>query len=409
MHFWETDTCVRESLRDLPKAITVSTFTAGFVAALMGASGPILLVFQAAQLSHYTEQQIGSWVFGIYAVGGMMSLLLAIMYRQPATGAFSMAGAALLVNVLPRFGLHEAVGAYLLGGVLITLLAFTGWFNRVMEFVSKEIVMAMLGGVLFHFSAAIFPQLVSFPALVAPTLLAYLIAHRWNRVAPPMTVALIVAIGQVLLFHPPPAGAIEFTFSLPRFYAPAFSLDGFLSLTLPLVLLTLSSQNASGISVLSALGYRPRISAITFFTGVLSIATAPMAGHGVNLATPMSAVCGDASVHPDPRMRYGAAVIAGLFFILFGTLGVTMFSLIRIMPQGLIMVIAGLAMLPVVLTVLQQSFGTRRRPLGCIFALIIAAANVQWFGIGSAFWSLILATAISYWLDPEGMSREVVG
>jgi benzoate membrane transport protein len=402
MQLWETDTRFGESLRALPKAITLSTLSAGLLTSVMGATGPMVLVYQAAKLADYTPQHIGSWIFAILAGSGVMSVLMALMYRQPATSAYSMAGSALLVQVLPQYGLHAAVGAYLMGAVLILLLALSGLFNRLIALLPPEIVMAMLAGVLLNFGIAIFPQMVGEPLVVGPMLLAFLLSSRLRSLVPPITVALAVAVGQTLIFYPPQTGeGIRLVFTLPGFYAPTFSLDAFLSITLPLVLLTLSSQNATGIGMLLALGYKPRVTAITFFTGLFSLLTAPMAGPGINLATPGVAICGDRQAHHDPDMRYGATIVFGVLFIAYGLLGQTVLSVMETLPRSMIVVIAGLAMMPVILSVLQQSFSSGRRPMGASFALVIAASNVQVFGVGAAFWSLVLGSLISLLLDPK--------
>jgi len=218
---------------------------------------------------------------------------------------------------------------------------------------------------------------------------------------PPVTVALVVGVVLALWLHPLPSAPIPLTITLPSFFAPVFTLKAFLTLTLPLVLLTLSSQNATGIGVLWALGYRAPIHAITLATGLFSLITAPMAGHGVNLATPMTAICGDAGAHRDPDLRWGASVVNGVLFSTFGVLGLTLLALIRVLPLGLIRTVAGLALLPVILQSLERSFGTGKHRFGCLFALVIAASGVQFFGIGAAFWSLLGAMAISLVADRD--------
>jgi benzoate membrane transport protein len=317
------------------------------------------------------------------------------------TGAYSIAGAALLVQTLPRFGLHAAVGAYLIAGALITALALSGGFERLLRLVPLEIVLGMLAGVLLRFGADIFPQLVKAPLLVGLTLLAFGLAHRLPRWLPPVLVALAAGVAASLFTHDYPARAIPVTFTLPEFYAPTFSLDAFLSLTVPLVLLALSSQNATGIGVLWAQKYKAPVNAITLATGLASLLTAPMAGHGVNLATPMTAICSDASAHPDARLRYGAAVVNGVLWIGAGCLGLTLVALIEVLPQGLILTIAGLGLLPVILRSLSESFGAGRHRFGCLFALLIAASNTQWLGIGAPFWALVLASGMSLLIDRD--------
>ena len=397
----ERDTDFLASLRLLPRAITPSTFSAGFVAAVMGVTGPTLLVFQAAVGAGFSKEEIGSWFFGIFVGGGLMTLVLALAYRQPMTAAYSIAGSALLVQVLPGFSLNEAVGAYLISGALILLLGLSGLFERIMRVVPAEIVLGMLAGVLLRFVVGLFPDFVAQPLLIGATLLAFFLAHRLQRLLPPFTIAL--AVGILLTLYLEPLGELSLTggFTRPFFFPPAFTLDAFLSLSLPLMLLALSSQNATGIGVLWTLGYRAPINAITLATGLFSLLTAPMGGHGINLATPMTAICGEEAAHPDPGLRYGAAIVNGILFALFGGVGVIAVELIEVLPLGLIRVISGLALLPVILNALQKSVGGERHRFGCLFALAIAASDVQWLGVGAAFWALVFASGISLLLDRD--------
>ena len=90
-----------------------------------------------------------------------------------------------------------------------------------------------------------------------------------------------------------------------------------------------------------------------------------------------------------------------MLFSTFGVLGVTLLALIRILPLALIKAVAGLALIPVILQSLEKSFGEGRHRYGCLFALVIAASRVQFFGVGAAFWSLVGATLISLVADRD--------
>ena len=125
MQLWEGDTHFWRSVRDLPRAVTLSSASAALVAALLGVTGPTLLVYQAAVNSGFTSEQTAAWFFAIFAVSGVFSVWLAMAYRQPICGAYSIAGAALLLQALPHFTLAQAVGAYVLQALLITALALT--------------------------------------------------------------------------------------------------------------------------------------------------------------------------------------------------------------------------------------------------------------------------------------------
>ena len=101
------------NLRDLSHYTTVSTVSAGFIATLSSIAGPSLLVYQAAANAEYPAAAINSWFLAIFVGGGLLSVLLAILYREPICGAYSIAGSALLVPVLGQYTLPEAVGKQL--------------------------------------------------------------------------------------------------------------------------------------------------------------------------------------------------------------------------------------------------------------------------------------------------------
>lgn len=401
MPLWERETHFFRSVGGLRKALTLSTFSSALVAALLGVTGPALLVYQAAVNSRFTDAQTGSWFFAIYVGGGVFSIWLAMAYRQPICGAFSIAGAALLIQTLPGFGAAPAVGAYLMSGALIAVLGFTGAFERLMRLFPPGIVLAMLTGVLMRFGISIFTELAADPLLIAPVILVFCLAMRFNLRLPPVTLALAVGVALAMVLHPWPEQPIPLALTIPVPIAPEFTWNAFLSLSLPLMLLALSSQNATGIGVLWAMGYRAPVNAVTIATGVFSMLTAPFGGHGINLATPMTAICGDPASHPDPDLRWGAAAINGVLFIVFGLLGLTLVALIQVLPLGLIKAVAGLALAPVLLQSLEKSFGAGQYRFGCLFALVIAASNVTWLGVGAAFWALVLATVISFLVDPD--------
>jgi len=137
---------VGHNVRDSLGYAGVSTVGAGFVAFLLGATGPALLVYQAATNAGYPTGVINSWFFAIYVGGGHLSLLLAYLYREPICGAFPIAGSALLVTVLAGYSLPEAVGAFLVSGMLVAIIGFSGLFDSIMERVPNEVIMGALAG-----------------------------------------------------------------------------------------------------------------------------------------------------------------------------------------------------------------------------------------------------------------------
>jgi benzoate membrane transport protein len=166
-------------------------------------------------------------------------------------------------------------------------------------------------------------------------------------------------------------------------------------------LLALASQNAPGVGILRANGYRAPTNAITLFSGIGSILTAPLLGHGVSIAAPMTAICASPEAHSNPQGRYVAAVIQGFGFIAFGIGGATAISLIQAFPTALVTVVAGMALLPAILQALRLSVGQSKHTLGASFALLIGASEINILGINSAFWAIVGGVVVAWLLKQE--------
>lgn len=386
---------VSRNLRDIPRYATVSTLSAGFIATLLIITGPALLVYQAGINAGYPAAALSSWFFAIYIGCGLLSLLLAVIYREPICGAYSIAGSAFLVPVLGQYNLPEAVGAFLLSGLLISVVGFSGLFGWIMERIPTEVIMGMLAGVLLQFGIGVFTPLSEQPVLVGTMIVGYVLGFRLIPKVPPVLIALVVGVAVAGLKNQFDFASVRLSFSQPVLVSPEFGLGALFSLALPLTLLALASQNAPGISILRANDYRPPINAITVFSGLGSVLIAPLMGHGLNIAAPMTAVCSGSEAHPDPRGRYVATVTQGVFCIVFGLAGATAISLIRALPTALVAVVAGLALLPVIIQAFRLSVGQSKNTLGAAFALLIGASDLNLLGIHSAFWAIIVGVVVA--------------
>lgn len=390
------------NLRDLPRYATASTVGAGFVAALLGSTGPALLVYQAASGAGYSDAVISSWFFAIFVGGGLLSLVLALLYREPICGAYPIAGSALLVTVLGEYDISEAVGAFLVSGVLVTLLGLTGLFNALMERVPNEVLMGALAGILLPFGTEVFAMLPSRPLLVGSMVVSYLFGVRFVNAVPPALLAL--AAGFLVAWS---GGRFEvrevvLALSSPVVVLPSFDSGAIVSIAVPLTLLAVATQNAPGVGILRANGYGPPTNAITIFSGIGSILTAPFVGNGVNIAAPMTAVCAGPEAHPNPEGRYAATVVQGLLFVAFGLAGATVISLIGALPSALIAGVAGLTLLPVILQALRLSVGGGNHALAAGVALLVGASGLSILGINSTFWALVVGVALAKVLGEDG-------
>lgn len=394
-------TCYRESLASLPRALTFSTISTGIVTFIMVLTVPFPVVYQAATEAGWTTAQTGSWFFAVLATGALMQLALTIGYRQPLAVGVSTVATAFLVHALPGVTLEEAVGAYVLCGALFVLLGATGVFGRYLDAIPQEIVMGMLAGALLRFETDVFQEVVKAPIVVGPAVAAWLVFSRLrSRFVPPVAAALAVGVAWALICGLGAPTTVTVGITLPELYRPAFTLNAFLSLTVPLLLLV-ASQNASAIAGLWAHGYRPPVNAATVSTGVFSLVAGFMGAQGVSLGAQRSAVAADPSVDPRPEMRYGAMVVDAVCVLACAAVATTMVGVFNALPVGMIRVVAGLAMLPVVVQALSHAAGSGRFRFGGFVALVIAASNVSLLGISSVFWALVLAPVLSLILDRE--------
>ncbi len=361
-----------------------------------------MLVYQAASGAGYSDAVISSWFFAIFVGGGLLSLLLALLYREPICGAYPIAGSALLVTVLGEYGLSEAVGAFLVSGVLVTLLGITGLFDALMERVPNEVLMGALAGILLPFGIEVFALLPSQPLLVGSMVLAYLVGVRLVRAVPPALLALVAGFVVAWASGRFEAGNLEFALSRPVLIVPSLDWGAVVSIAVPLTLLAVATQNAPGVGILRANGFSPPTNAITIFSGIGSILTAPLVGNGVNIAAPMTAVCAGPEAHPAPEGRYVATVTQGLLFAAFGLAGATVISLIGALPAAFVAGVAGLTLLPVILQALRLSVGGENHALAAGVALLVGASGLSILGINSTFWALVAGVVLAKVLGGNG-------
>lgn len=128
------------------------------------------------------------------------------------------------------------------------------------------------------------------------------------------------------------------------FTAPEFTFGAFVSLALPLFIVTMASQNLPGVAAIRAAGYDMPISKIITLTGAATLVLAPIGSYALNLSAITAAIC-MGEEHPDKGKRYTAAVACGLIYIAIGLVGAAVTGLLLAFPKELVMAIAGLALL----------------------------------------------------------------
>ncbi|UXY15624.1 benzoate/H(+) symporter BenE family transporter [Chitiniphilus purpureus] len=366
----------------------VSLVVAGFVTVLVGFTSSAVIVFQAAQALGATQAEAASWMWALGLAMGVSCIALSLRYRVPVVTAWSTPGAALLVTGVAGVSMAEAVGAFIVSGLLITLAGFSGWFERAMARIPLAIASAMLAGVLLRFGMAAFTGLQTQLTLVAGMLVVYLAMRRWQ---PRYAIPLVLLAGSLIAawqgqLH---LGNVRWQLAQPVFIMPALSWQAVLSVALPLFLVTMASQNVPGVAVLRAAGYHPPLSPIIGWTGIITMLLAPFGAFALNLAAITAAICMGAEAHEDARRRYLAAVAAGVFYVIVGVCGATVAALFAAFPKELVLTLAGLALINTIGNGLAGAVRDEAQREPALVTFLVTASGVTLFGIGSAFWGLI--------------------
>ena len=373
------------------KDLSLPSFTAGFVAVLVGFTSSVAIVFQAALGFGATPAQITSWMWALGIGMGLCTALPSLWLRKPVMVAWSTPGAAVLAVAAAGFNMSDAVGAFMISAVLITLCGVSGLFEKLMHRIPVAIASALLAGVLARFGLQGFVAAQTALPLVVLMLATYLLGKRFlPRYAIPLTllVAIIYAVvrGQLNL------ALVQFSLAVPVFNAPSFSLSAAVSLALPLFIVTMASQNLPGVAVIRAAGYDMPLSKIISMTGIATFVLAPFGGFALNLSAITAAICMGKEAHPDPARRYTAAVTCGVIYVGIGLFGAVVTALLAAFPKELIAAIAGLALLSTISAGLASALGDEKHREAAIITFLVTLSGVVIAGIGSAFWGVVAGT-----------------
>jgi len=387
----------------LLRDVSASAVVAGFVTVLVGFASASAIVFQAAGAVGASAAQLGSWMLALGVGMGLTCILLSLRYRAPVVTAWSTPGAALLVTSAAGLSIEEATGAFLVSAALITLVGFSGWFERAMDRIPIPIASGMLAGVLLRFGLGLFTAMSTQLALALGMCLAYFAARRFvprYAVIAALLVGVVLALVQGLLH----VEAVHVALARPVWVTPRFTAGAVIGVALPLFVVTMASQNVPGVAVIRASGYTVPISPVIGWTGLANLVLAPLGGFTVNLAAITAAICMGREAHEDPRRRYVAAVFAGLFYLIVGIFGATVVALFLAFPSELVAAIAGLALLATIGNGLASAVRAENQREPALVTFLVTASGIAPAGIGSAFWGLVAGVVTLAILRAAGRS-----
>jgi benzoate membrane transport protein len=377
----------------------------GLIGLVFAATGPVAVILAVGAQGGLTQEQLASWIFGVFFLNGVLTALACWLYRQPLAFFWTIPGTVLVGPALGHLAWPEVLGAFFATGVLITVLGATGWVRRAMAVIPMPIVMAMVAAVFLRFGLDLVRSLHADIAIAAPMVAAWLLLSAvptLGRRLPPIIGALGVGAVAVWLSgrFRPTTGAEWF--AAPVFQAPQWSLPAMLELVVPLAITVLVVQNGQGVAVLRAAGHPPPVNVITIACGVWSLLTAAVGAVSTCLTGPTNALL---TASGERSRQYTAGIVCGLLAMGFGLLAPLLTRLMLATPVAFIAVLGGLAMLRVLQTSFVMAFAGRFT-LGALITFLVTVADLAILNIGAAFWGLVAGLAVSWLLERPDFASE---
>ena len=375
---------------------SVQALGQGLLVALVGYASSVAVVIQGLAAVGASVSQIASALVVIGIANGLVAIAASWMMRMPISIAWSTPGMALLATTgAVAGGFPAAVAAFIAVGALIMLTGLWTPLGRLVAAIPKAIASAMLAGILLKLCLAPFLAIGKVPWLAGAVLLTWLLFMRIARgyaVPAAVTVALVA-----MAFDAPFAGMAAADF-IPHLelVMPVFTWEAMINIALPLFIVTMAGQNLPGLAVLAVYGYRPRAAPLLLSTGAASVAGAPFGMPTINLAAITAALGAGPDAHADPARRYVAGIFGGVGYVLLTALAGIAAVLVARSPPVLIEAVAGLALIGAFGSAIVNAVQDDDSRLPGLVTFLVTASGLSLFGIGSAFWGLVIGLAVHH-------------
>lgn len=366
----------------------------GLLASLVGFASSFAIILQGFDAVGATQAQAASGLFALCLGMALVGIVMSYITKMPLSIAWSTPGAALLITTgAVHGGFPAAVGAFMVAAALVVVAGFWRPFGRAVAAIPMPLASAMLAGILFNLCLAPVRAVAELPTLALPIVLAWAVCLRFARI---WAVPAAVAVSAVMIAASTelPADLFANAWPAPVLVVPTLNLDAIIGIALPLFVVTMASQNIPGLAVLRSNRYQPDVKPIFVSTGIVSAVGALLGGQLINLAAITAALCAGPEAHPDKTKRYIAAITAGLAYILFALGAGVAAAFISAAPPILIEAVAGLALIGALANALVGSVADEEFRLPAILTFVTAASGLTLFGVGAAFWGLIVGGAL---------------
>lgn len=370
--------------------------TAGVVSALVAFTSPFVVVLAGLSAAGATPAQAASGLMAVTILMGVGTVILASWTRLPITIAWSTPGAALLMTAgAVEGGWPAAVGAFLVTGLLIVITGLVPPLGALIARIPTSVAQAMLAGVLLQFCLGPITGAVANPAGVVPVIVVWLVGirffPRWAVPAAFLVAAVVIGIHVVTT-----DAEVAVASAIPRLevVVPVFTVQAIVGLALPLYIVTMASQNVPGIAVMKGFGYEVPWRRTMILTGVGSMIGAPAGGHAINLAAISAALTAGPEAGPDRDRRWIASVTAGVVTIVIGVGAAAFAVLVELSPEGVIVAVAGLALVGTFAASLKTALENPADLLPAVVTFAVVASGITIAGVSSAFWAVVAGLVV---------------
>lgn len=385
------------SLAATPKPELKAPIIAGFVASVSGSAATFGIAIAGLLAMGATREQTFTAIFVLLFGYGLLSTVLSYRYKMPISIVWSTPGAAFLA-ASAGLGLEfeQAVGGFLLSGILLTITGFWPALAKLVQRIPAAIASAMLAGILFTFVITTVQASVDYPLLVLPFVLVWFLL---NRISPVWATPIAIVLAFGLINAQVGTGWLDGVTLFPSFdlVVPVFELVPMFSIGIPLYLITMASQNLPGIAIMKGFGYAVPVRAVIGSTGIATVAASFFGGFGMNLAAITAAINANEQAAKDPARRWVASFVGGLVYWLFA-IGAGFFAaFVLAVPTELLLAVVGIALLPSFVSAIGVSLEDKEHRLPAVITFVVGAAGISVLGVGGAFWALVAGMLVLGW------------
>jgi benzoate membrane transport protein len=358
------------------------------------------ILLAMAQVFAPSESETTTLIVVTHGLAALLSFGLTFAWRVPMLLGYNVSSVFFILSLATSYSYQEVMGGVLTGGALVIVLAVLEVSTRLAVLIPAPIVFGVVAGAVLPFVLGISRDMAAEPAMIGLTVLAYLLARRFGSARVPAILPALGAGVLVALLSGKLSGASESwawpTVSTP---GPVFSWQAMLAIGPVVAILISANSNLASFIYLRSQGYDPPERSINVASGISTMVGGLFGVIPISLAAFLiPLIAGPESGAPQQRSWGPYAASAGmLVIVLFAGMAAQIPDMI---PTPLLVSIAGLALLAVLDQMLS---GALRGPLrlGPLFAFVVAASGMTLWGFGSAFWALLIGTAVTLLLEQE--------